>query len=1281
MRVATAAIVALSVLLELPSAAADICSFRGGRVYRFSRMTHPNGTEITAKEFMATAGPMWAGHVADCPAETAKVPETLEISSAFTGSKNFIATVAVAKKLLSERTKAARAAIIAAEGVSSSSSPYRGSAALFARQAHEIDEIPGAQTALESATDTPPQPDAVQVLANKCKDALEQIAKDYNNRPPGSNVPPRQTAPTPIDPGQPGGRPHLQRRAAPDSPNPFDRCLPLTSSDPMGNPYHEMLTGMPDSATRHGRGFPIFIQEVPMCPASKDPDAHITCDFTVTKTRTIEVNVGFSISTGGSATVSKLAGTSWGKSSEDSNAKTVGQAMDQTWQNTTTMDEHTSKSKDVAKMQGKSYEKQKAKTITKTTTEEETNTNSRMDGKTTEDTWNTDTYDLTTESNGGSDTYTSDEERSQAKTQSLDRIQSCTDEQGINHALSVDVQGVWKVFSLGVSGSKGDDKRASSTSTAQIGDAVTDTATTRNGRQRATTWDTAKQSGTVRSKGGRKATSWEITKSKAIMKGRSSAEANEERTSDGISESLTTTEVEGKEWGKSRADMRGGTTSTNQGETQTLVFSNSTGGEASVTNSTTEDFNRGSSNSTTESSTLGYASTLKYDAGTCKRYVCLPKVISIVTPWLCKNPDKPREMDVVTTEIQNMLPNEDGTGIDCLPSLVDCDDSDSFRVVEHDRIPTGDATNVLKGGKIFQSINNDILVSQNRDYTLSFQASGNSACTVSALVVKNYDRVVWSTGVEGLGCLRPGDDKRALTRLIITVDGKLVQQAQNILISEYPSDDWLPVWTSVPKHLLTYGVGVSGDVGYSLVLRDNGILDLFDGVGSKVWTSGRESHHNLGYKYPIDTVVPTYFKTESSEGDVRLELPQDITWKSNSLAEYDSDCEKNVIYGGEGLRSSAGNVTFHLEKTGNAVFKQNGRTLWETNTANMPYVDAGATYRMTLGRTGTLYIRDNQNRVLWNTLDRRVNATYQGPYTLAVTDFGRLDIYGSDPRPIWVSWPSTPGSKGGDSNTFMISSAPDLMCDKCSPCVDPQTLPRKPFVNLATSNCTGPTGVDADCKSDHKQWVYDPAWKYYRNWKFPNLCIGGLNETVTNCTSSTAPYVHYKDGFLRLTNFPNVCVGKDGKWSPCTGSIFQKRWGHGHRTMPKLETGGVRVLLSGERIVNGTTSFGIRPNGTLFTEGVATPKSWGPSNVGKLGKYYYLEILRDGNLVIKNMDDLQIYQWDTGFKPFKGVDGKLDSADSPSPKNPTILPRTLTITANGAVQLKNGRGTVMKAIL
>ncbi|KAJ3161037.1 hypothetical protein HDU86_007656 [Geranomyces michiganensis] len=1304
------ALPSLHTLASLPGVSADICSYVSGRVYRFSSMVHANGTELTAAEFVALAGPMWQGHLTDCPAEGRHLPDSLEIQSAITGARDVVAKPAAAA-LLSAKLATLHAntnrttskhnvsttdatpflpADHIFQSARSNSRVYLQSRQGGAPNPNYSGRHCGGMTAenkekcekanrkgREHAAGQAARPVTPDAVDKDCHNRLLAIVNSFNEK---KGRAPDVEQPTPGDPGDPGepvdgGRRKrrslsthhpLNRRADTVNPatSPFDLCLPLASSDPIGNPYHESLTGMVGSSSRTGFGYPIILNDSSFLCTSTTGD----CIYESSTSRTIDVNVAYSVSTGSQSTMSKLVGATWGKGVDSANAIAVGSAMDQTWSNTTSTDEHTTNSNSVAVMLSKTHEEQKAHTHTYTTEHQFTNTDTTTTSDTKEHTWDTQTYDLNTESHGGSDTRTSENSRLTTANMDLAQQQQCTQSAGESYHIgyTVGTNGlITATVEAGIAGENG----ASSMAGATLDMGGTNSATTVSGRQRAATWDNAHQTGTVRSDGGRTAHTEEKSNAQATMDGHSTADADETRKSDSITGSITGTKGTDKQWGSGTSDMRGGSVSSTLGVTNTLSTSITSGMELSTTGMTGDSSENGTTHGESRSYTISATFRLGFGSGTCKKAACLPTVSSVITPWACKNPNNPTKLSIITTELQTMLRDESGQKLACTYTLVDCDDHQSFRVIDHNVIAKGPTVNnVLRSGRIFGETADDKLVSANSEYTLSFLPSSIPGCDASELVVKHFQKVVWSTGITKLGCFR-SDKKKMKTRFLINDQGQLIQEAQNILVPGYGDGNWLPVWSSVPSNMLSYTVGVWGDIGYSLVLQDDGVLTLYDGVYAKVWSS-LDSKHSTGYKYPINTVIPTVYKSEDTANDPRNSLPTGIVWKSDNIRNLESRCSgADIIRGGEGLISPSGNVTFHLEKNGNAVFKQYGRTLWESRTVNPSFADADATYMMTLGESGTLYIRDNKNRVIWQTLDVRVNGTFLGPYSAVVTDSGKLEIYGNDEglTTIWSSWRAADGEDNGDPNVIMVATTPTLLCDKCFPCRDPKTLPRKPFINLATSNCTGPTGVDADCTSDSKQWVYHPDWKQYRNWAFPDLCLGGMGTSVNNCTTKSASYVHYPDGFLRLRNYPNVCIAANGTWTPCTnGSSFQKRWYLGPRPVPKLESNGLRVLLSGERIVNGTAAFGIFPNGTMYVNGLGMPKLKQMVLKPKPGNYYFIEVQEDGEIAVKNQDHVAVAKFNTAYDP---------------QNKQTSLPRTLRITEKGSVQVLNGAGFPFKFIM
>ncbi|KAL6592993.1 hypothetical protein U3516DRAFT_852653 [Neocallimastix sp. 'constans'] len=168
-------------------------------------------------------------------------------------------------------------------------------------------------------------------------------------------------------------------------------------------------------------------------------------------------------------------------------------------------------------------------------------------------------------------------------------------------------------------------------------------------------------------------------------------------------------------------------------------------------------------------------------------------------------------------------------------------------------------------------------------------------------------------------------------------------------------DDYI-IWDSLPKDL-PFNVGFPDDKGYYLHIKDEddvrigASVTLYDGVGIKIWEiKGHQENYN-GYAFPVEYVYPLNINALISE---------------------------NKKY------------RFYVQKTGNMVIKDNSRTTWSSNTANIDLFDGpykivfsplaldsenllnSYKFYLTLTNEGELIVEDQYHNVYWSNWDKRL---------------------------------------------------------------------------------------------------------------------------------------------------------------------------------------------------------------------------------------------------------------------------------------------------------------------
>ncbi|KAI8589875.1 hypothetical protein BDZ88DRAFT_451819 [Geranomyces variabilis] len=313
-------------------------------------------------------------------------------------------------------------------------------------------------------------------------------------------------------------------------------------------------------------------------------------------------------------------------------------------------------------------------------------------------------------------------------------------------------------------------------------------------------------------------------------------------------------------WNIGQTDANGGSTSHSLGTTSTRGITDSNGRESHIGNG--RRGTAGPEHCTDETVTISRSDQVsqEFPAGTYLYSACQPQVRSTVIPWGCRGAG-PDEIKILTSKVQQ-LQMSNGKPYATTPSCratAPRARSSCLTTISALGPPSTEPTSCASTG------------------TSTFPKP-----PWSPFAILDADTVIWQTGLRNFGGPSAKDDPSATmdTRVRITSDGHVVQEARNILIKNRNLGEWINVWSSVPRNL-NYTVDVYGEVGYAMVLQDDGKLVLRDGVGAKIWSSARSECTNAwGYKHPQELRFPlSYSEPEPyfpGQTDPHNELPARI---------------------------------------------------------------------------------------------------------------------------------------------------------------------------------------------------------------------------------------------------------------------------------------------------------------------------------------------------------------------------------------------------------------------
>ncbi|KAJ3188112.1 hypothetical protein HK101_009195 [Irineochytrium annulatum] len=963
----------------------------------------------------------------------------------------------------------------------------------------------------------------------------------------------------------------------------FDRCLPLVSTNPVANPYHQLLTGMPidQVVSRLGNGIPVPLAGGIHCAANTQP-----CPWSQSQQISITTGVSLGVTKGSESSYTATNASTWSRGTTENHIGAIAylspylfrqQILDNSFSKANTSDDSFAQASYIQYGLTRTHFNQTASTHVHTDFGSTTNSltfNHRDSSSTTHDDGlldNSNVLGTDTTVGAGSSAATSNSEMNRRSVTVECKYSSDT---GQTFEIAVETKATEEI-PVGVSGSVAlgfthkDESSLAVTFTIGAGKGNSTTPGTSNSTVTFDTTTTGSHHNTRDSTG--TVTSY----------------GNVDDTTNGHGITNTTG------FRRSVTDTYGQSLSHSLGTTTDQGTVDNRGGDIQSSSQATKSIYLSQINDTSTTNFIATTTTVYIQPGTCGIPVCMPNVMSVVTPWLCKNGIQ-GQVDIYASEIQHLMPyGTGGPNISCTVAILGCNDPIlSFIRNENKYIyepfQAGVLTRNMKSdgylapaGNFFFTGSYVGLRSTNGEYVLKFNDSGaDLGLSNSNLYLLHFDTVVWQTGIT---------NTYTANRFSITADGHLIQEAQGVYVNDL--DAWSVVWSSLPIHL-DYPVGVYGRDGYTLYLQNNGELELLDGAQAKIWSS-KLSNLSLGFKYPVNSLWPSVYATEPNairQSDPHNAPAPNLTYLAPG-APVTRSCDGPPLSQDTAIVSPNGRFTLALRRTGNLVLKDRGRTMWESGTADLWY--AAPPYAASFSAQGGFQVRDAGSHVLWETAapgSERSSA-------LQVTDDGDVAVVAADGSVVW----SLRGD-GGAPTVWTISRQPYRQCDPCRPCQAAVTAGPSPLVHLATKRCLSwtkgamvpfaPGGCDG--------WVYDASTRYYRPSNDPSggaVCLGiQAPPAAANGTAAiTGPCQYgrawrlYDDGLLTLANSANLCLGPAGTVVACDAGMLRvdKLWSFGvaGMTMASISTAAGRQasMMMGQSLAGPAgTSFQINPSGDLL---------------------------------------------------------------------------------------------------
>ncbi|KAJ3326926.1 hypothetical protein HDU76_012498 [Blyttiomyces sp. JEL0837] len=764
-------------------------------------------------------------------------------------------------------------------------------------------------------------------------------------------------------------------------------CVPLMSANPLFNPYSELLTPA-DSATRALLAFPLYTSHT-FGPCPKADVANGACDVSVQDTVTITSSLSYSVSDGSTNSYTNSIGST----------TTVGSSTEA--------------------MQSISDTLEKSNTFTHTDTQ----------GGSQSSTWSQALTKTSESQTNWQKTHGTDTQDSQNVGQDVSRQQSHSKEQGTSSSDEIG----WNAKTSGSATVSAEENfgvfkgTESATISAEVGAQGSHT----DGHQQSLT-DTS-SSGVSNS----------INFGRQMGSSDSSTQGGSH--SDSISDSVTNSLTNEKNWQSSDSYASGNSQSHTVGSSNTYGTSKSLSNELQKTFSTARsiDTTHGGSFENSTSQTTSFIAHIA--AGVTVRLAYLTAAKFTQIPWICKQNGKNAVMTTDMADISKSLNSSTS-----LAFLASDEELDYYTVDDH-YYTTATNTNTLRSNETFivnQESASGTEVTGGKRVVMSTSGYELVLSGFGTMYVKNkadgkQGSILWSTHTT---VQRVTDElvngikyNKGTSRLLINDLGHILIQVDNMFtkvgVTPYNNtyfneeeggmvtDTFTTIWSNVPKHLMV-PIGMRRG-GYTLVLEEFATtplswnLILYDGGGSKVWCANSNRCNwagSNGYRFPRNYLLPTDFPTDAIDPTTdgpsypHNYINPAYTFTTANPSIHVSENQKcgPILKSGQGLTSPNKRFKLILDFSGNLIFKDGVRTMWETFTANVGY--AQPPYTLSLSNRGSLYVTDKWGGLIVNSiLDNSIIRNS----SIAITDQGELQVFGTDGRQIWTSFDLiNPGMSG-----------------------------------------------------------------------------------------------------------------------------------------------------------------------------------------------------------------------------------------------------------------------------
>jgi len=679
------------------------------------------------------------------------------------------------------------------------------------------------------------------------------------------------------------------------------KCLPLTSQNPLANPYSEKLTGRKFANVRLGYGSPVVLG-VLKC------DTEEQCEISLGYSKTMSFGYSYSLTDTDSKSNSYSYGNSQSNNIEESKGNDISDTIEVSMQNTRSRETSGSLSETFSEELSRTSEISIGYSYSKTKSEEETHTENHEVSRS-----DTTSREKSSTTGYSRDSGTSDSDNDISTNvcdsngwnhdRGFSREKSKTDSEHHNEGSSTSehVNANFKVVEAGVEHSNNSEDGTEKSKTKSTSRSFNN-GWNGNHEQCITT-----SSSHVKTQNESWSNSETITNgfshtdtytdgiSDSKTRGHSETNTYDTSTSDSISDAITSSYSTERGWTKGNSDTYGNNYSHTFGKSNNYSEGHTYSDEYNETLEKSKGLDIAKSFNNNTAVTLSTTVNYKLNKNESKYVVVRPLVHSIFIPWVCgiDNEEDYRTVDFYGKEVrvnyefvysEISIIEKDGEQPYTAYSVLDISDDEYMFEVAKTELQTARAFgenisgdeivdfNLLRQGFYMTKTSSDIPESDSSAAKLLTTDKGMVKFYLKDdgnLVLTYGSDIIWQTHTDFL------DNMASDMRFSIKKNGHLVLEAKNILVDGYRKDEWIPVWDSLPYDL-DFNVGVAPRDQYKLLLAAptknttpsyKARLELYDEYNVLIWSSEENlCKHYKGYILPQNYGIPTKIDIEPKFG-------------------------------------------------------------------------------------------------------------------------------------------------------------------------------------------------------------------------------------------------------------------------------------------------------------------------------------------------------------------------------------------------------------------------------